>query len=708
MDQHYSDNQARTVGRRAVVKGIGIAGAAMAGTALGVGQSTSASAASPASFRFGGTGDSAPDTVVYPEAAHAATAADPGILDVKRLFGAKGDGVTDDTAALVAAYDEVIRRYRTLGSASPAANQNVIYLPNGTYLVSDSIVYSLPLETIDNGNEILARVRFQGQNRDGVVIKLADNSPGFQTGADKPLLSLAKGDRNGSVSSNSVQNLTLDTGRGNPGAIGLRFCGANNAAVRHVTIRSGDGQGSAGLSLPVLVTQGSYRHLLIEGFDYAISAERDRGFGICVEHVRIRGQRVAGIRVIDGCVSVRDLYSHNRVPAAKITGASGHLVMVDSVLVGASGAAIESDTGHLFARNVRAVGYDSAITRGGKVARDGAYVGEYASHPVSKLFEGRTTSLNLPVEDPPRQPWPTDVSTWTNVKDHGAVGDGKTDDTAAIQAAMNTGKPVVYFAPGHRYLVTGTVAIPASVERVNFMYTHVAPADSMPPETPMFSVLGSASDKPLRVEDLFGWIQGDELKPLIDHASTRTLVISDVHHQHAPIYRNSVPGGKVFLDAVSCRTGKHAPHVGVPGFIFDRQRVWIRFCNSEYGKPAIINRGSTMWMLGGKTEGAWTSFATEAGGRTEVLGAIINVYTGGHELDAATPILSTVDSEVSATLATFSDTTRFHTTVAAETRAGETRTLDYSLVPRRINEIQSFLPLYVGAKSPARFSWRKR
>lgn len=42
-----------------------------------------------------------------------------------------------------------------------------------------------------------------------------------------------------------------------------------------------------------------------------------------------------------------------------------------------------------------------------------------------------------------------------NVKDFGAVGDGVTDDTAAIQAAVNTGKNV-YF-PSVKYIITNTI-----------------------------------------------------------------------------------------------------------------------------------------------------------------------------------------------------------------------------------------------------------
>ena len=52
-----------------------------------------------------------------------------------------------------------------------------------------------------------------------------------------------------------------------------------------------------------------------------------------------------------------------------------------------------------------------------------------------------------------------------NVKDHGAVGDGVTDDTAALQAALNAAKtegPVCYLPPGH-YRIDGSLVVPSGV-----------------------------------------------------------------------------------------------------------------------------------------------------------------------------------------------------------------------------------------------------
>ena len=52
---------------------------------------------------------------------------DAGIVDVKAVYGAKGDGITDDTKVIQKAIDEV------------KGIPDTLCFPNGTYLVSDSV-----------------------------------------------------------------------------------------------------------------------------------------------------------------------------------------------------------------------------------------------------------------------------------------------------------------------------------------------------------------------------------------------------------------------------------------------------------------------------------------------------------------------------------------------------------------------------------------
>jgi hypothetical protein len=56
-----------------------------------------------------------------------------------------------------------------------------------------------------------------------------------------------------------------------------------------------------------------------------------------------------------------------------------------------------------------------------------------------------------------------DDSRWVNVKDHGAVGDGVADDTAAFRSAAATGKMLFVPAPPAAYKLTGVVRLANSV-----------------------------------------------------------------------------------------------------------------------------------------------------------------------------------------------------------------------------------------------------
>jgi len=51
---------------------------------------------------------------------------------------------------------------------------------------------------------------------------------------------------------------------------------------------------------------------------------------------------------------------------------------------------------------------------------------------------------------------------YVSVMDYGAVGDGTTNDTAAIQAALNSGKKSIYF-PSGTYVITSTLTVPKGV-----------------------------------------------------------------------------------------------------------------------------------------------------------------------------------------------------------------------------------------------------
>ncbi len=174
-----------------------------------------------------------------------------GVVNVKD-WGAKGDGVTDDTAALRKCIDANKRWFK------------VIYFPIGTYIVSDTLTYGP-----DKGLAKFTVV--QGESRTKSILKLRDNAPGFDNPSErKYLFSTFTGGTTGDAFNNSIYNMTFEVGAGNPGAVGVQYTSNNTGTMDNVIIRSSDPQkrGYAGLDLrraepgPALL-----RDVTIEGFD---------------------------------------------------------------------------------------------------------------------------------------------------------------------------------------------------------------------------------------------------------------------------------------------------------------------------------------------------------------------------------------------------------------------------------------------------------
>ncbi len=637
--------------------------------------------------------------IVYPDNCYSHNHQRGQVIDITRApYNADPSGIEDCTDALIAAYDYVVDLLREDRYNIPGTT-TVIYLPNGTYKVSNTIIYSGEPFMRPNGHENIRTIRFRGQSREGTMIRLADHSAGFGENAYKPVVSFGKHSRNNAVSSNFFEDITINTGKGNPGAVGLRFHGANNEAVRNVHIYSEDGAGKTGLDMPMGACQGVYKHILIEGFNYGIHASEHLAKSLTFEFVTLRNQKKYGIYLEESSISMRRITSQNAVPALKLASLEGLAVVLDSEFSGGSGEvpAIEIDKGVLFARNVRTSGYGTAVQKGGAEWVRGPGIEEYVSEEKIFLFEQPSDrSLNLPVEETPEYPWETDLGKWICVNDYGATGDGETDDTRAIQKALNAGFPVVYFLPGN-YRINGTINIPSGVEYINFMFSQItAGKDIAPvPDMPMFRI-SENTDVPLFFEDLLSWSHSDGVYCMIEHATSRTLVLKDFHAQRGRTYCNTVEGGKVFFENASVRTHSSGSRDHL-AYHFRGQQVLIRYFDPEYFIPEILVDNSTVWILGFKTESHATSFEVINGGRLEILGGVVNSW-GMRAHHPQLPVIINKESSVTGVFVTGGPESGegvYFQHLIEETQRGETRDFMWRDAYHRFGD-QRIVPLYLG------------
>jgi Pectate lyase superfamily protein len=511
---------------------------------------------------------------------------DSGFISV-RDFGAKGDGITDDT--------EVLKKIFGSGKQDKGGSIRAIYIPNGVYLVS---------ETLEWGDK---RKDVWGESRDGVIIKLKDNCAGFQDPNNPKKVLQVEFGHGGQNFDQNLHNITVDIGRGNSGAIGIGFHTNNGGGVFDVAIRSSDPQkrGHIGLSLDkAWPGPGMIKNVYIDGFDTGIYITHDQ-YSMTFEHILLTNQRQLGVLNSWNTVAIHDLKSINRVPAVKNQGQMALMVLIDAELTGGDRnfPAISNDSdGVLFARNIKTQGYKQAIDNqaGNKQQIQDANVDEFVSARISSLFPGKQKSLRLPIEDPPNIPY-GDPNTWVSVTKFGAIPNDDRDDGAAIQAAIDSGAETIYLPVGV-YKSQQSIFVRGNVRR---LFGLSASMVFNVPGKPAFMIKDGKYDA-LAVDIDSNY--GNQSSYWIEHASKRTLVLG------SGSYMNTVPGGKVFVEDI----------VAVP-LIFDRQKVWMRQINTESydHNPHIINKGGDLWILGLKTEKDRTIIGTYDGGRTEVLGGLL-------------------------------------------------------------------------------------
>ena len=666
----------------------------------------------------------------FPEKAFYHLNKNGNLLDVtKPPFNAKGDGVSDDTAALNAAMRFVRDHYEAASKDDKTyciqrQDRNwIIYLPDGVYLVNDTIsqgwpamamnilngwshVEYMPIKSpiheaelcsverpILHGNPLLDAandnnsnyskgqyneakiyaeinwaIRMIGQSRRNTVIRLKDSSPGYKGDSCKPVVSFYMLQRGSNINlGNMFENITIDTGHGNPGAVGLQWNSSNWGSVSNVAILASQGEGRVGLMMGCNNATGYHRDLLIDGFDVGIKLSAGRESMITLEFATFNGQRNTAIMVGDAgaggggdSLSARKLNICN-VPQAMKIGRGGQVVLLDSqiTLAGTPQSALEvGQDGFLLARNITISGCKVAVTKQGKSAIQRDYIAEYFSSPPIKCS---SSLLLLPIEDSPTVLPESELANWACVEDFGAAGDGHTDDTAAIQRAMNSGKPVVAFTRTS-YVINGTVDIPAGVREITFIFAAVQRSHATEFDGPGLFRVSEASSEPLYIHR--GITAGGVF---LDHAAARPVLLEDIfvifNHirsltsKDEMLLSSSVPQNteiwRLYRNATPDSTPKKLFVNNCIGFAGDNQvgtlavenvRMWGRMLNTEHVPGGLYSfKKSEAWILGFKSEGADTLLSAKDHSKLEVLGGSFLNFSQKHG-----PVVISNDSQLSA------------------------------------------------------------
>jgi hypothetical protein len=559
-------------------------------------------------------------TIIFPR--------DAAVLDVQLDFGAKGDGIADDTAALQAALDA--------GGGNP---KRVVFLPKGTYRVTSGLVVKASLGPW-----------LYGASREQTVIRLDDG-----VGTNVTAVLRTHPHESGKTSSDwfmrNIRNLTVDAGD-NPGVDGIRWYATNTGIIQDVTVR---GRGKVGINSSFLGQSGPnmVQDTLVEGFETGITC--NWVYGQTLSRVTIRNCRKEGVVVSANAVAIEDLVVEN-TPVALVNNVPNNLKHWAGVvaLVGGRFSGGIVNHGILYARDVQMPG--SNIT-------------EYASHGVRKCFaDAPDRALRLPIKREPVMPWETDTNQWVCANDFGAVAGDNRDDTAAFQKAIDAAaaakKTTVYLRGiGGRdpnwYTLTGKVRVHGTVRHFLGLGFGRIVTDR---QNPGRFVVGDDAAPVVKFQNIDSFGGGPAI--VENRSATRTMVVESCGVQIL-----STGGGEIF--ATDCAATATLTQPG--------QKLWARHLNPEGTRAGglVQNHGGDLWVLGTKSEGSdgGIRYATTAGGRTEIFGMF--QYTNGRIApDDARPMLDVVDGALSVMgLREICHTGKPYVVKLREQRGNETRTL---------------------------------
>jgi hypothetical protein len=410
-------------------------------------------------------------------AASGAIAATPSVLlaapDDPRAIRVKGvgDGRADDTQAVQSAID----------AACDKTGHGLVFLPSGRYRLSRSIL-------------VPPGVRIFGVGARRPVFVLGPNTPGFQkgvgtmivfTGGDQynvgripvPVPTVVPAsdsvrDANSGTFYSALSNVDIEIGDGNPAAAAVRFRMAQHAFLSHMDFRLGSA--FAGVYQAGNVMEDVHFH----GGRYGIVTEKTSpAWQFTLMDSSFDGQSAAAIREheVDLTlvnVTMRDTPVGIEIDRGYSDSLWGKNVRFENV---SKAAVIISSEDNVFTQ----VGFDNAVASNTPVFarfRDSGKTvpGKGRAYRVASFTYGLTlpgqgqvgvykTQADIAALPAlPAAPTPAiralpPVGAWTNVRTLGVKGDGETDDTAALQAAIDAHE--VLYLPIGFYKITDTLRL---------------------------------------------------------------------------------------------------------------------------------------------------------------------------------------------------------------------------------------------------------
>ncbi|KAK7191233.1 hypothetical protein DPSP01_008305 [Paraphaeosphaeria sporulosa] len=407
-------------------------------------------------------------------------------------YGAKGDGVTDDSAAINAAITDG-NRCAPWVCESSTDTPAIVYFPSGTYVIGKPIImyYMTQLHGNPNSRPVLkASPNLQ-------ALALIDASP-YQDGTGKP------GWTSTNVFARQIRNFVIDLTPipATSGAQGIHWPASQATSIQNVKIQMNVAansvhagifieNGSGGHLTDIETVGGLYglnvgnqqftmKNIKISNAVIGISQIWNWGWlwkGLTISDCStaafsMKGlkdnspdQNVASVIIIDSTITNCPIFVDSAWTRTSTAAGAGQLIL-ENIALNNVAVAVKGPSGTVLAGGTTTIigwGQGNQYTPGGPAKFQGAIT------PVrpAGLLDGK----NFYAKSKPQYETVA-VGNFVSARTSGAKGDGSTDDTTALQNAINSvassGK-ILFLDHGH-YKITKTLYLPPGTKIVGETY----------------------------------------------------------------------------------------------------------------------------------------------------------------------------------------------------------------------------------------------
>ena len=511
------------------------------------------------------------------------------VVNVKEdPYNAKGDGKNDDTEAIQKALSD-----------HPDGDY-IIYLPHGIYKITSALQWP----SANKPDKDYRRTILQGESMGGTIIALQDDVPGFEN-PDFPQAVIYTGDGPNPRQRNSIRDLTLRTGKKNPGAIGIRFNASVQGTINNVKVTSGDSSGVIGIDVGFTENIGPLliKNVEVDGFDVGIYAA-GKSNSMTFEHVTLSGQKKFGLDNDGQMLSIRALRVKGSSTAVYNHGQDASMVLVDGTLEydpgkkGAKPITAIVNEGQLFARSVVVSKYKSKIKSTRKAYNENVSnteIVEFATQANHQLCHSPKTSMKLAATETPNNTEQKSMY-WTSITgEYGGKANDGSDDSKAIQDAIDDGAETIFFPPGGRWTINRDIYLRNRIHRL------IGTEGKIDGKGKFIIEDGAFVD--LTIERFSTFASG------ITNRSKRTLILKNMYLKSYE--SDDFSTGDIFMEDVAVGTIRT-----------NQQRLWGRQVTmmGDTKGPKISNNGGTIWILGLTAKDGNTILHNFNKGSAELLG----------------------------------------------------------------------------------------